>query len=308
MSTEVNNKVAKNFGFLPETLNITNEYFCIQTLDDLQEKINSISIGPTVHKDWIYAPQAQMMNFMTDQIYTLPYKSRIFGLPQTHNLTVFHLNEAQLDFLVWCLSFFVGMRLSTTEAGFLDATPLKQRNFFDFILFNSELETALLCSTQYMLSLENDDLSFKRISSVVHLLLLAQNPQNLNFEKFNYLYMALDTCYKLVKSKVDEESKPRGYGHRVEWMCDYFEMSVPNWAVLHKKNSLISEIRNNTFHEALFFNEPLGFSIFKSDSNRNILLEMQNLICRFLVAILINPKNDYVKTLLDTRMRQLLKS
>ncbi|WP_180131066.1 MULTISPECIES: hypothetical protein [unclassified Acinetobacter] len=307
MSTEVNNKLSKKFGFLPENLNITNEYFSIQTLDNLEEKISLISLDSNVYKDWIYAPEAQMMDFMTDKIHILPYKSRIFGLPKTHSLTVFNLHEAQLEFLLWCLSFFVGMRLSTTEDGFLDATPLKQRKIFDFIVPNSELETALLCLTQYMISLDDDELSFKRISSVVHLLLLAQNPQNLNFEKFNYLYMGLDTCYKIVQNKAGKESRPKSNGHRIQWMCEYFEISVPDWAVLHKKNSLISEIRNNTFHEALFFDEPLGFAIFKSDSNRNVLLEMQNLICRFLIAILINPKIDYVKTPLDTRMMQLLK-
>ncbi|NHC03503.1 hypothetical protein G9F31_06930 [Acinetobacter sp. 187] len=307
MSTEPHNKVSKNFGFLPENLNITNEYFSIQTLEDLQKKINLISKDSTVHKGWIFAPQAQTINLMTNQIHILPYKSRIFRLPKTHNLRVFNLSESQLEFLIWCLSFFVGMRLSTTEAGFLDATPLKPRKIFDFVLPNYELETALLCTTQYMLSLENNDISFKRLSSVTHLLLLAQNPQNLNFEKFNYLYMALDTCYKIVQNKVGIASKPKCNGHRVQWMCEYFAMPVPDWAVLHKKNSLISEVRNNTFHEALFFDEPLGFAIFKSESNRNVLLEMQNLICRFLVALLINPKNDYIRTPLDTRMMQLLR-
>lgn len=306
MSTEVNNKVSKDFGFLPERLNITNEYFSIQTLDDLQEKINLISKDSAVHKDWIYAPQAQMINLVSDQIHLFPYASRIFGLPKTHTLTVFNLNDVQLEFLLWCLSFFLGMRLSATEAGFLDATPIKQRKIFDFILSNSKLEKALLFAIQYMISCENDDLNCKRVVSVIHLLLFAQNPQNLSFEKFNYLYMALDTCYKVVQNKVGIASKPKCNGHRVQWMCEYFEMPVPDWAVLHKKNSLISEIRNNTFHEALFFDEPLGFAIFESESNRNVLLEMQNLICRFLVALLINPKNDYVKTPLDTRMKQSL--
>lgn len=305
MSTEVNNKLSKKLGFLPENLNITNEYFSIQTLDNLEEKISLISTDSNVHKDWIYAPEEQVMNFMTDKIHILPYKSRIFELPKTHNLTVFHLNEAQLEFLVWCLSFFVGMRLTTKEAGFLDATPIKERKIFDFMLPSSKLETALLCATQYMVSLENDDLSFKRIASLIHLLFLAQNPKNLNFEKFNYLYMALDTCYKVVQSKT--ALTPKNNGHRVQWMCEYFEISVPDWAVLNGKTSLISSIRNDTFHEALFFNEPLGFAIFKPDSNRNILLEMKNLICRFLVAILINPENDYVKMPLDKRMMQLLK-
>ena len=71
MSTEPHNKVSKNFGFLPENLNITNEYFSIQTLEDLQKKINLISKDSTVHKGWIFAPQAQTINLMTNQIHIL---------------------------------------------------------------------------------------------------------------------------------------------------------------------------------------------------------------------------------------------
>ena len=48
----------------------------------------------------------------------LPYSSRVFGLPHTH--TIEHetaVDEEHIEFHVWALSFFLGMRLTTTEAG-----------------------------------------------------------------------------------------------------------------------------------------------------------------------------------------------
>ncbi|MGE0278814.1 MAG: hypothetical protein AB7R40_25755, partial [Nitrospiraceae bacterium] len=61
----------------------------------------------------------------------------------------------------------------------------------------------------------------------------------------------------------------------------------------------------DTFHEALFFNEPLGFSIYGSNQlttdRANVTLEMRALVCRLLVAILGKPGVGYVQTPVDTR-------
>lgn len=75
--------------------------------------------------------------------------------------------------------------------------------------------------------------------------------------------------------------------------------------------SEVSIVRNDTIHEALFLDEPLGFSIYGGNqstiNNGKIILQMQNLICRLLVAILGEPNTDYVKTGIESRMYQSLK-
>ena len=84
--------------------------------------------------DWIYAPPQGVRDLMSGQIRQRPYNARVFGLPKTH--TIEHAGAAgdeHLDFLVWALSFFVGMRLTTTEAGFLDATPARRGTLVDFV-------------------------------------------------------------------------------------------------------------------------------------------------------------------------------
>lgn len=57
---------------------------------------------------------------------------RVSGLPHAHLIE--HATgacEDHLDFRIWALSFFVGRRLTPTEAGFLDTTPLKPGKLVD---------------------------------------------------------------------------------------------------------------------------------------------------------------------------------
>ena len=79
----------------------------------------------------------QTQHFPSGRITDRTYAARIFGLPKTHSIT--HAAPDSVDhveFHVWGLSFFTGMRLTTTEAGFVDATPIKPGKLVDFVLLN----------------------------------------------------------------------------------------------------------------------------------------------------------------------------
>lgn len=150
----------------------------------------------------------------------------------------------------------------------------------------------------------------KRVIAAIHALFLSQFPQNLPFESFQYLYMALDTCFKIIETK-SKPNKRLSHAERIQWMCKKFDIPVPNWANAINNKSDISIVRNDTIHEALFFDEPLGFSLYGGNltttNTQNTMLQMQNLICRLLVAILGKPDTDYVKTSVESRMRQSLR-
>lgn len=73
-----------------------------------------------------------------------------------------------------------------------------------------------------------------------------------------------------------------------------------------KKN--ISGIRNDNFHEAIFFGQPLGFSsINNSQYGNDILLQMQALVCRLLAAILSVNDCSYLKSSVNSRDYHSLK-
>lgn len=311
MTVQVTNGETTEFGYYPIACNIDTERFSIQTLPNFQESIDRVKNDPAVYKDWIYPGAAQKHNFISGEIHSLPYKTRIFGLPKTHVLTLYKCqNKEDLDFVVWCLSFFTGMRLTTTEAGFIDATPIKPGKLIDFVLNNCTLEDAINLIIDYLKSERDNFRSTKRVIAAIHALFLSQFPQSLSFERFQYLYMALDTCFKIIKTKSNSNER-LNHAERVQWMCQRFDIPVPIWATTTGNKSAVSIVRNDTIHEALFFDEPLGFSIYGGNqstiNNGNIILQMQHLICRLLVAILGEPNSDYVKTSIESRDYQSLK-
>ena len=311
MTAKVTDGETIEFGYYPIVCNITTERFSIQTLPSLQESIDRVENDPGVHKDWIYPGATLQHNFISEETHSLPYKTRIFGLPKTHMLTLYKSqNKEDLDFIVWCLSFFTGMRLTTTEAGFIDATPIKPRKLIDFVLSGCTLEDVINLAIDYLESERDNFRSAKRVIAAIHAFFLSQFPQSLSFERFQYVYMALDTCFKIIASK-SNFSKRLNHAERIQGMCQKFDIPVPIWAITIDNKSEVSIVRNDTIHEALFFDEPLGFSIYGGNQSTitsgNVILQMQNLICRLLVAILGKPNSDYVKTSIESRMYQSLK-
>jgi hypothetical protein len=242
-----------------------------------------------------------------------PYPARVFGLPHTHRL--WHSSDDDrdhLDFLIWCLGFFEGLRLTTFEAGYLDATPIKKGALTDFVLTGgSTPANAIELAEKFWTDHASYPRRTKRMVGIIHSLFLAQNPNHLQFEAFSYLYMALDACFKLT---CDLRGAPRGLSHaaRIEWTCQQFGMPVPNWAASTPGNgSQISTVRNDTIHEALFFDEPLGFVTYGGRTppvnQQNVPLQMIALTCRLVVALLGKPDAAHVKSAVSTRQKSGLK-
>ncbi|WP_457977762.1 hypothetical protein L0Y47_19275 [Ectopseudomonas composti] len=305
------NGIAMEFGYYPKPCDIATGRFSVQTLPDHESSVATVTGDPNVLKDWIYPGAQQQRDFMSGNVRSMSYNARVFGLPKTHVLTLHGgRSREELDFVVWCLSFFLGMRLTTTEAGFLDATPIKSGVLVDFAMVRCTVGDVIELALDYLDSERGDTRAPKRVAAVIHALFLAQYPQSLPFEQFQYLYMALDACFKLVVVK--EAQKPSvSHAGRVQWMCEKFDMPVPNWAKSDKATpSSLSVVRNDTVHEALFFDGPLGFSIYGGNQPAadpgNTALQMQAMVCRLLVAVLGNPGIGYVKTPVDTRQRHAL--
>lgn len=303
----MNNTIS--FGFYPCRLDIENELFSVKTLHDFDNSVELVLADSNVIKDWIYPGRAFEKNFINGAEKELPYNVRVFGLPKTHTLTVHNIeSDEELDFIVWCLSFFAGMRLTTTEAGFVDATPIKPGKLVDFVLSRCTLEDAIALALSYVTTERGQPRALKRVVATIHSLFLSQYPHSLAFERFQYLYMALDTCYQLLSVKEPKGStKPGSHAHRIKWMCTRFNLPIPTWARIDspKKTSQISEVRNDAMHEALFFEEPLGFAVYGGNvspgNQGNTLLQMRALVCRLIVAALGRPEISYVSTPVDTR-------
>lgn len=89
------------------------------------------------------------------------------------------------------------MRLTTTEAGFLDATPIIDRKIGNMSIRKGEFEEFINKALNfYNNNIDNEN--YLRVQSVIHTLFLSYYSQSLQFESFNYLYIAIDTCFKIV--------------------------------------------------------------------------------------------------------------
>lgn len=286
----------KEFGFYPKPLQIEEGAITIDTLPDLGDNVEDVSSG-RVGNGWTYSPL------------------RVFGLPKTHMIKHTEaMSDKHIDFHVWVLSFFVGMRLTTTEAGFVDAAPIKPFKLIDFTLCSgifylsdTALSHVIRLAEDFWTKNLNKPRNAELIVAAIHTLYLGQRPQNLQFESFTYLYTAIDICYALAK-KLKKLSVPKDehhtHGRLINHMCKGLGIKVPKWGVPDSQGKCeLSKIRNATLHEGLYEGAPLGYNINKDGAFGNLPLEMSNLICRLLVALIGGNDKSYLGSPVDTRQR-----
>ena len=297
-------KTRKAFGFCPDSLRIDAGPIRIEPLPQLDEVARRVLAGDEVDNGWIYAPPQGVRDLVSGQARERPYSARVFGLPQTH--TIEHAGaegDEHLDFLVWALSFFVGMRLTTTEAGFLDATPAKRGKLVDFVLRGQSLGKGMELAERFWTDNRHKPRNTRRFAAAIHALFLGQNPQALQFEEFIYLYTALDACYRLA-AESRQVSKDESHPRRIRWMCAEFGLQTPDWARPSAKGGVeVAAIRNCALHEALYLDAPLGFAVHGGGSFGNLPLEMVALVCRLLVALIGGTDLSYIASSVDTRQR-----
>ena len=299
-----------SFGYFPRDIEVKVGDISIRALSDLKETVEEIESDEDLDKGWVY-PGPQLVSNLGVGIFAKPFSARLFSLPHTHRFEHSSVkSDYHVDFILWCLGFTLGMHFSRHPNCYLDAAPIKPGKFSDFLLPMSQLPYAITEIENFWKTNEGQPRMAKRVCAVINSLNLSRRPQHLDYEEFNLLYMALDTCFAISRDLFRLPPKNRvPHGVRIEWMCEQFGLAAPTWAIPGHKDSLAG-IRNDTVHEALFFGEPLGYAHFDNNTMgkqyRNIMLEMNGLINRLLVCILFGTTSSYVKTSLGTRQRYRL--
>jgi hypothetical protein len=152
----------------------------------------------------------------------------------------------------------------------------------------------------FWVSNRSDPRCARLFGASVHALFLAQNPRLLQFEQFILLYTAFDACFAL--ASLLRVTVRVSHAARVQWMCNNFGMPTPAWAdPAFPAGPEVAALRNATLHEALFMGQPLGFALHGIGTNQNLMLEMEALVCRFLVALIGGTSSDYIRTPINTR-------
>lgn len=285
------------FGYCPDLLDVSSGAVRISPLAELEETVRRVEASAGVDDGWIHAPNQRVRDLASGQAVAKPYADRVFGLPRTHRLLLAGADgENHIAFHLWGLSFLTGMRLTATEAGFVDATPIRPGTLVDFMLSRTTIAEAVARTEAFWKSARTKPERTGLAAAAIHALFLAQNPRNLQFESFLFLYAALDACYALASTM--HTPPPRlGHARRIGWMCGLFRMPIPVWADPDAPGGAeASVLRNAAVHEAQFMGMPLGFALHGEGSEANLPLEMEALICRLLVALVWSKDADYVVT------------
>jgi hypothetical protein len=295
-----------DFGFYPLRLDTDWCDFQIKTRDDFEFSVAAVTSAPCIVGDWIYPGPRETHVFGTNSINILPYPSRVFGLPKTHTLSHQTDDPKRLRFLIWCFGFFVGMRMSDQEAGFLDATPIKQGVSNDIVWSGNSIMIALGIADEFFTSHAAVPKIELAVRAAIHSYLASDAPTLLDYEKFIHLYTAIDACYA-AHGLITGQAKNRAtHSERIAYLCKMLGLQVPWWA--HSSNSLVADQRNKTLHEGLFFGEPWGFSIWGGNLQNDpeqqmLLLQLQKLTCRILIALLGVQDREYITSPVSDRQR-----
>ena len=219
-------RIEKAFGFFPRPLQVDIGAVSIRPLAEFDETVDGVRSSDRVHNVWIYAGLQQSRDRLSGKIRERPFSTRVFNLGKTHLFQ--HgsaTGEEHVAFHLWALSFFLGMRLTATEPGFLDATPVVPGRLVDFVLLGRSVERAIELAEAFWLANRGEPRNARQFAAAVHALFLGQYPQALQFEEFIYLYTAIDACYKLAES-LQRPARKFSHADRVEWMCKKLETDI----------------------------------------------------------------------------------
>lgn len=300
-------RTGTDFGFFPKRLDLQCGNITITTLPDLARTTSQILQSQQVSDGWFYCPLQPRRDWI--EVRVMPYSARIFSLPMTHHLSHSRSKDPErLRFLVHCLGFFLGMRLSGDPGAYLDSTPLKPGMLNDIMWLGDSLKTAMIAADRFWS--QHSSKVGTVMWGVIHSYFIAQNPLLIPYERFIYLYTALEgACY------VNAGGRPRGpHGDRVRSLCRSFGIPLPSW--IRRRTVLRAiDIRNSTMHEGLFLEAPLGFRSFQDYRGRkrnltalareagSILLGMEALVCRLIVALLGMRPRAYLRSSVHSRQR-----
>jgi len=297
------------FGFFPRRLELAAGDIRISPLPNFAEvQSELLHENDLIDNDWLYAPLQRTRDLFCNGTRLRPYSSRIFGLPKTHLLTHAHSDDRdQLTFLVWALSLFTGIRLTTEEAGFLDATPITQGKLVDYHIRDTSLVKAIELAEEFWNQNVNHPRRAQRFAAAIHSLFLGQNPQLLQFEQFIYAYTALDACFAIAKEIFPLPREHLPHANRLSWMCNTFGVPVPAWAKPQQsEQAKIATVRNDALHEGLFFDQPFGFAIQAEGFDTYMPQQMSCLCTRLLIAIIGASDAEYINSTVDSRQMHLL--
>lgn len=281
--------IKTRFGFLNEPSALKWSGGEIEPLGDHTRTVDCIRLHERVYGEWVYPPlQSVERDGMESKC--APLMPVGFALPATHLLLLD--GEGGTD---ECANFFIalfgmlkGRRLQREGWQHFYKAPLT-RKLNDFLASDREIKHALSIASAFWDQCQQPVIR-KLIFGVVHWHLFAQLYSH-EFERFNAQYAAFDACSKLaVELGIPGYQQQPRHGERPEKLCEALGVQIPEWARSRSGKCDLSERRNTLVHEAMYADQPIGFSF--PMENSAMELELTGLVARIYLRLL-GIKNEY---------------
>ena len=292
----------KEFGFLPYKISIKTEFCSISVLPDYDDRIEKVKKSNPIHFGSVY-PKLPDKKFFSSG-------DRFFHLPPTHLFTLKDADgDLHIDFLLSLLSFFIGIRLVTSNSGNLDCNFIEKYRATDFFLYDNQLAIILEHAQRFWQeNLENPTIS-KLLISAVFSFFLSHSAVYFEEEKYWLLCKAVDTCFKLEKTRGRFKAENIKQESKSKKLCKIY--GIPTDCIIKHEDQITafsdSDLRNEFSHASMYDGELfLHFNYFnKRHDNKkgfihrrtdHLLTEKRRLFSRFIVGLIGICAKEYLKT------------
>jgi len=199
------------FGFLPKPLDVSDSDISVRSTADGRAILAEFESDGRVSDGW--------HEMLVDR----------YELPSTHKIEVHgSQDDDELKFLILVLGFLHGLRLLPEGWGHLHPASVKTGRFNNFILKESEILPCLMLASNFYRE-NRQTRNVKRLLSAITLSHWGQT-QSLQFDEFNYLYMAIDACWKIFRAIHPAAVQRSGHikhPQRPRIMCHILGLSLP---------------------------------------------------------------------------------
>lgn len=272
-------------GFLPRSLDVSDRRIAIRCIADWREMLANIVSRGHVRDGWLYLPRNGSRAYR-------------YELPTAHEIEArASQDEEELRFLILVLGFLEGLRLLPAGWGHLHPTAVAVGKCNNFLVKDSEILPCLDLAANFYTA-NRQSRNVKRLLSAISLLHWSRI-QPLQFDEFNYLYMALDACWAICADVHPIGKKNPRHHERPSVMSGVLNLSLP--PIFDPSSAVtVFSIRNDLVHEGLVGDLPIGLTVMP-----NCTLEMLEFVEKLILSLL-GVKAGYLATRGGDRQRHFL--
>ncbi|MBY8157648.1 hypothetical protein KW508_06495 [Vibrio fluvialis] len=277
------------FGFLKSCNRYVSDSIEIRPLWDVEESIYWLETEAEISDGWIYPPIVEAKKLPCERHskkFSLPSSYHL--VPATHSIIFRPYSEQKARFLILGIGFFFGVYLSPAEYYNIDRVAYKVGKLTGVSPRNGDIELALEYLSRFY---DTNPKKRQGMFAVIHWFLLGQS-YNHPWDRFEAQYKVLDGLFKLSGISVCS------HGLRPNKLAEKYNIQIPTWAEVIDGKSLLSRLRNDLAHEAIYAGEPIGYA----HPKENYDIDFSSFNVK-LIASILGVKTNYLAT--SSQDRQL---